>query len=767
MPLYDPEYNLYGFTLNTVLPTAVPNLKMYWDDSFLGVVTGQGANNNNTTGPGVANIDVGQVSPGHAWNGNYGATVITTFPAPSIGGTGNATVNNLDDDFGNVRIMNTWFWAVEESGGSFSTTIPNCEPNPDFNVTYVNVPINSSVSTNDEVATGSTYSTATPQPGNPGPAVPVVSSNGSYTFVSAVPGVFVFDVPVCAPAQTAPCPNVLLTITVLDNAVVINPPVANVDFGTINMNVAITLNTLGNDHAGNPGGSLNPSSVVVTSGPSNGTATVNPLTGDITYTPVTGFTGQDTLTYSVCDLSSPTPLCATSIQVYTVQGVCPCTINSVTADDDYAYTPFNTAVSGNVVLNDTDPEGDLLTVTPQTTIIPGSGTLVLNSDGTWTFTPQTGFTGHVEFYYSVCDNNPIQACTFATLYIFVGAPVQQPNPDFNVTYVNVPVNGNVSTNDHVEPGSSYGTPSVVPGNLGPAVPVMNTDGTYTFVSAVPGVFVFDVPVCYPGQSQPCPPVLLTITVLDNTVVTNPPVANVDIASTLINTPVTLNTLSNDHAGNPGGSLTPSSVVVTVAPPHGSTVVNPSTGEITYTPNNGFTGADTLTYTVCDNSVPSLCATSIQIITVRPVGCANTTVAADDYAGTPFNTPVSGNAILNDSDPQGDTQTITPQTTTISGSGILVLNSDGTWTFTPVAGFSGPVEFPYTVCDNGTPQACAQATIHILVGLPVQQPNPDFNVTYVNVLVNGDVSTNDHVEPGSTLRVTDSSSRKSRPCCPRY
>lgn len=715
MPLYDPEYNLYGFTLNSVLPTPISNLRMYWDDSFLGTVTGQGANNNNTTGAGIANIDSGQVSPGHAWNGNYGPTMITTFPAPSIGGTGDATVSNLDDDFGNVRIINTWFWAVEESSGSFAVTVPNCEPSPDLNVTYVNVPLNSSVATNDVLAPGSTYSTATAIPGNPGPAVPVVSPNGDYTFVSAVPGVFQFNVPVCAPGQSSGCPDVLLTITVLDNTIITNPPVANTDIGTTNMNVAITLNTLANDAPGNPGGSLNPASVAVVGGPSNGTATVNPSTGEITYTPVTGFTGVDTITYTVCDQTVPAPLCATAIQVITVQGVCDCTINSVTASDDYASTPFNTAVSGNVVLNDTDPEGDNLTVTPQTTTYPGIGTLVLNSDGTWTFTPVSGYSGHTEFTYSVCDDNAIQACTFATLHILVTPPVQQPNPDFNVTYVNVPVNGDVSTNDHVEPGSTYGTATAVPGNPGPAVPTVNSDGTYTFVSAVPGVFVFDVPVCYPSQTPPCPPVLLTITVLDNTVNNNPPVANVDITTTSVATPVVLNTLANDEPGNPGGSLVPSSVSVTVNPAHGNVTVNPSTGETTYTPDPGFTGNDTLTYTVCDNTSPAaLCATSIQIITVVPTVHANVTAAADDYVSTPFETPVNGNAIINDHDPEGNTQTITPQNTTVPGVGTLLLNNDGTFTFVPASGYSGSVDFPYTTCDNGTPQACTDATIHIIV-----------------------------------------------------
>jgi hypothetical protein len=623
---------------------------------------------------------------------------------------------------------------------------PAQNPNPDFNVTYVNVPVTGNVSTNDNVEAGSTYGTATAVPGNPGPAIPTINADGTYTFTSAVAGVFVFEVPVCYPSQAPPCLPVLLTITVLENTIVNNPPVANVDIATTNINTPVTLNTLANDAAGNPGGSLVPATVAVTANPSNGTATVNPATGEITYTPDPGFTGQDTLTYTVCGNSTPA-LCATSIQIITVQPAF--SPNSTVAADDYAYTPFNTPVSGNVILNDSDPEGDNQAVTPQNTNVPGAGTLVLNADGTWTFTPVAGFSGPVEFPYTVCDDNAVQACTQATLHILVPPPAQNPNPDFNVTYVNVPVTGNVSTNDNVEAGSTYGTATAVPGNPGPAIPTINADGTYTFTSAVAGVFIFEVPVCYPSQTPPCLPVLLTITVLDNNVNTNPPVANVDIATTNINTPVTLNTLANDAAGNPGGSLVPATVAVTANPSNGTATVNPATGEITYTPDPGFTGQDTLTYTVCGNSTPALCATSIQIITVQPAFSPNSTVAADDYAYTPFNTPVSGNVILNDSDPEGDNQAVTPQNTNVPGAGTLVLNADGTWTFTPVAGFSGPVEFPYTVCDDNAVQACTQATLHILVPPPAQNPNPDFNVTYVNVPVTGNVSTNDNVEAGST------------------
>ncbi|MDZ7872663.1 MAG: Ig-like domain-containing protein, partial [Rhizobium sp.] len=91
---------------------------------------------------------------------------------------------------------------------------------------------------------------------------------------------------------------------------------------------------------------------------------------------------------------------------------------------------------------------------------------------------------------------------------------------------------------------------------------------------------------------------------------NPPVANTDIATTLQNTPVTLNTLTNDAAGNAGGTLNPASVaIVAGTQPNPSTQgtlsVNSTTGAITFTPVAGFTGVVTYSYQVCDNSTTPL------------------------------------------------------------------------------------------------------------------------------------------------------------------
>jgi|GEM_PF-5851730 len=592
---------------------------------------------------------------------------------------------------------------------------------PDFNVTYVNVPVPGNVSTNDVVPAGTLYGTSPTLTASPAGSHPSITMNndGTYSFVSDVVGVYLYKVPVCVPGGASPCPTTLLTITVLGPTVTNNPPVANTDIASTKLNTPVTLNTLSNDKAGNPGGSLVPGSVTVTVAPLHGTVTVNAANGNTTYTPAAGFTGKDTLTYRVCDNSTPS-LCATALQIITVWASG--SGNSTLAADDYVYTPINIAVSGNAKLNDTDPEGNTQTITAQTTTAAGKGTLVLAADGSFTFTPVAGFTGPVNFPYTTTDNGTPVATAKATIYVLVSPELPAMYPDFNVTYVDVHVPGNVNTNDKVPSGTMYGTaPTLISSPAASVATItMASSGVYDFVANKVGVYVYKVPVCVPGQTSGCPTTLLTITVLCSSCNNNPPVANTDIATTKINTPVTLKTLINDKPGNVGGSLVPSSVTVVVAANHGTSSINLATGDNTYTPAAGFTGLDTLTYRVSDNN--GLTATAIQIISVRPLTSANITLAADDYAFTPINTAVSGNAKTNDTDPEGNTQTITAQNVTVAGKGNMVLNSDGTFTFTPFAGFSGPVNFPYTTTDNGTPVATASATIYILVSPGAQLPD---------------------------------------------
>lgn len=80
----------------------------------------------------------------------------------------------------------------------------------------------------------------------------------------------------------------------------------------------------------------------------------------------------------------------------------------------------DTPLSGNVVSNDTDPDGPAVVVS--LVLGPANGTLMLNPDGTFTYTPNTNFNGTDSFVYSYCDGAaPTPACDQATVTITVAA----------------------------------------------------------------------------------------------------------------------------------------------------------------------------------------------------------------------------------------------------------------------------------------------------------------------------------------------------------
>ena len=92
---------------------------------------------------------------------------------------------------------------------------------------------------------------------------------------------------------------------------------------------------------------------------------------------------------------------------------------------------------------------------------------------------------------------------------------------------------------------------------------------------------------------------------------------------------------------------------------------------------------------------------------------NCTHAITDINNTFVNLPVDGNVLTNDFDLEGDTQTVT--TTTVVTAKSVTVNIDpntGAYTYTPPTDYIGQDSFEYTICDNGTPQACDSATVYI-------------------------------------------------------
>lgn len=668
------------------------------------------------------------------------ATLIGTVPSGSAYNVGFYTTQPFDEiqisvaSLLSAGLLDNYvdvFGAFVDTRSSLtgSTSVTCFITNPDVNQTYLGVSVSGNVSSNDINTAGTRYGSATSVPGNPSAAVPSVNPDGTYTFIATVAGTYHFLVPVCATDSSVNCPEERLTITVLPSSIgMSNPPVVNTDYTGTTYNTAVDVAILSNDAPGTKTAFLDTSSISITdlngaaagNSARGGTATVDYINGKISYTPPTGFSGLDTVYYTVCD-NQPVAMCGSAYIVITVWA--PGASNSTVADDDYAQTRSGVAVSGNVKNNDHDPEGDAQTVTAQS-ISTTDYTFVLSTTGDYTFTPSTSFSGPAQFTYTTCDNGTPSACSQATIYFLVSTPWKT-NADFNAGFINQSVPGNVHTNDQVPAGSTYGTPVADAANPAATLPLIASGGSYTFMPTVPGVYQFYVPVCPPSTSTGCPLERLTITIADTSATaSNPPIANTDLAVARFNSPAVIQTLANDGAGMPGYLIDTSSVTIIDlngaaagnTARGGNAVVNPANGVITYTPPLNYVGQDTIRYQVCDNQPAPQCAMAYQIITVLAPGEPNTTSASDDFKTVLIGGTVAGNARKNDVDPEGDLQTVTPQSIS-TASYSFTIDTAGNFSFTPAGSFYGPLDISYQTCDNGTPSACANATIHFLVSAP--------------------------------------------------
>src|SRR5690606_367534 len=98
------------------------------------------------------------------------------------------------------------------------------------------------------------------------------------------------------------------------------------------------------------------------------------------------------------------------------------------------------------------------------------------------------------------------------------------------------------------------------------------------------------------------------------------------------------------------------------------------------------------------------------INITPVN--DNPVAVEDEVTTDENTPVTGNVLTNDTDIDGDALTASLVTAPVNGT--VVLNADGSFTYTPNANYSGPDSLQYQVCDNGTPSLCDTTSVKFTI-----------------------------------------------------
>ena len=119
--------------------------------------------------------------------------------------------------------------------------------------------------------------------------------------------------------------------------------------------------------------------------------------GSYTYTPAANFNGIDTVDYTVTD-GTLTDVGTLTIAVNPVNDAPVAVDDAITATEDTVFTS-----TVDLDLNDTDLDGDALTVVAGTFATTQGGSLVLAADGSYTYTPAANFNGIDTVAYTVTD----------------------------------------------------------------------------------------------------------------------------------------------------------------------------------------------------------------------------------------------------------------------------------------------------------------------------------------------------------------------------
>ena len=444
--------------------------------------------------------------------------------------------------------------------------------------------------------------------------------------------------------------------------------------------------------------------------PQNGTLDLDP-DGSFTYTPNENFNGEDTFQYEARDVNGGTATAAVTITV-TAQN------DSPVANTDTATTDEDSPVKTDVVENDTDPDGDNLTVLSASD--PENGTATINDDNTITYTPRENFNGADSFTYRIGDGNGgfDRATVNVTVRPVNDAPVAQ-NDAYNTDedqQLTVGAPG-VLENDTDNEGDDLSAKLVE----GPQSGTLNLDPDGSFVydpdPNFNGTDSFTYRAC--DTSGDCSgPTTVQIGVGPGN---DPPEARNDAYETDEDATLTVDppgVLDNDTDPD-GDNLTAQEVVE--GPRNGTLNLDPD-GSFTYTPDENFNGTDSFTYRVDDSNGGT--DTAKVTITINPVN--DDPVARDDEGQTNQGTSTNINVVANDGDPDGDSLVITRFSQGENGT-VTCNTNDGVCTYTPNDGFTGEDSFTYTISDgqggSDTVSAAAADEARVTITVkPVQATN---------------------------------------------
>jgi plastocyanin/aerobic-type carbon monoxide dehydrogenase small subunit (CoxS/CutS family) len=426
-----------------------------------------------------------------------------------------------------------------------------------------------------------------------------------------------------------------------------------------------------------------------------GTVAINADGVSVDYTPAANFNGTEVITYTVSDGALTDATGTLTITVTAVNDA------PVAVDDTLTVLEDASLTSKDVIANDTNVDGDTLSLTAVSTA--GTGTVAINADGvSVNYTPAANFNGTEVITYTVSDGTLTDAT--GTLTITVTAVNDAPVAvDDTLTVLEDAslTSKDVIANDTDVDGDTLSLTAV--STAGTGTVAINSDGVsvdYTPAANFNGTEVITYTVSDGALTDATGTLTITVTAVNDA-----PVAVDDTLTVLEDASLTSKDVIANDTDVDGDTLSLTAVSTAGT---GTVAINADGVSVEYTPAANFNGTEVITYTVSDGTLTDATGTltiTVTAVNDAPVAVDDTLTVLEDASLT------SKDVIANDTDVDGDTLSLTAVST--AGTGTVAINSDGVSVdYTPAANFNGTEVITYTVSDGTLTDATGTLTITV-------------------------------------------------------
>ncbi|EJD0685261.1 tandem-95 repeat protein, partial [Vibrio parahaemolyticus] len=512
-------------------------------------------------------------------------------------------------------------------------------------------------------------------------------------------------------------------------------PVADIvaDKATVVEDTPTIIKVLGNDTFEDDGKVV---SLDTNNGPANGTVSVNP-DGSVTYTPNDNYVGKDTFTYIVTS-GGVSESATVEVNVTPVN-------DAPVAKDDIATTQEDTAVTIDVLPNDSDVDGDKLSI--QSATVPEAQGKVEIVDGKLVFTPAENFNGHAEITYTVTDGQLTdEAKVTVTVNPVNDAPTIKVDAVESITEDAVNTDTVVATltvRDTDTPEDQL-TVSLENNSNGYFVLVGNeVKLTQAGVDAVNNdeLNLKDLTISASVSDGVNPTASDSDSLIVNRVNDAPTVENA-IADQVLSEDFDTYTIDLNEVFKD----TDSSLEFSVSG-NNSIQISIVNGVATISPTADWNGSEALTFTATDPSGESVSQTvNFTVVPVVDIEADSTNVVED--------TPTIINVLGNDTF-EGKDKVVSLDAENGPKNGTVIVNNDGTVTYTPNDNYVGKDTFTYIVTSGGVSESTTvEVNVTPVNDAPVAKD--DIATTQEDTAVTIDVLPNDTDVDGDKLSIQSAS-----------